>query len=175
MKKILLAINGINFRHSPFLYTLQFCHLMMTELFILQVIDPKYFRDLIKNLKNKTRLTQQYLENTMSAAALSESGNQDLVCRFLQEGKANIEQSIPFRFRHEVYFTLQQRIGNVRKEILDFLEAHSDIALAVYDGPQKSDIKKNISNDEAFLQKEIPFRLGIPFIKPSELFLSLDH
>lgn len=167
MKNTLLVINCLNPQKRAFDYALQFCHIMMTDLLILQVVDPKIYNNLFTRLKHKARLAHKHLENTMAAAALSESNNQDIVCQFLQHGKENINQSIPNSFRNNVHFSLQQRIGHAREEILNFLNARRDIAMAVYDGPQESNLRRRSFPDESFLQQEIPFRIGIPFIKPT--------
>ncbi|MCF8086046.1 MAG: hypothetical protein K9J48_04055 [Desulfohalobiaceae bacterium] len=170
MKKILLAINGVNPRRPPFLYALQYCRVMRSGLFVLQILDPKRYLNLGYYLKYKARLVHQYLEDTMAAAALSESGNHDLVQDFLQQGRENIEQAILTECEQEVSLSLDQRIGDTRKEILSFLESRNDIALAVYDAPQETDPGQRLSAEESRLQRDIPFKLGIPLIMPADHF-----
>ncbi|MEF8943533.1 MAG: hypothetical protein V5B78_12165 [Desulfohalobiaceae bacterium] len=166
MKKVLLAINGITPHSSPFLYALQYCHITLIGLCILQVIDPKRYLDLGKHLKSKVRLANRYLEDIMATAAIAEAGNHDLVHDFLQQGRENIEQAVPREYRQEVPLSLEQRIGDTRAEILSFLESRKDIALAVYDDPYQAGIEQDSSSDELSLERDIPFRLGIPLIKP---------
>lgn len=167
MKNTLLVINCLNPQKRAFDYALQFCHVMMTDLIILQVVDPQIYKNMFTRLKHKARSAHQHFENTMAAAALAESNSQDIVFQFLQQGKENIDQSIPNSFRNNVHFSLQQRIGSAHEEILTFLNARRDIAIAIYDGPQEAILRKKSFADEFFLQQEIPFRIGIPFIKPA--------
>lgn len=168
MKKILLAINGLRPSCSPFLYAFQYCRIMRTGLSILQVIDPKRYLNLGNYLKYKTSRVHQYLEESMAAAALSESGNQDLPRDFLQQGRKYIEQAIPVEYEQEMTLSLEQRIGDARGEILTYLESRNDIALAVYDPSRATGPGRGVSAEESRLQRDIPFKLGIPLIKPGD-------
>jgi hypothetical protein len=166
MKKVLLAINGIAPRRSPFLYALQYCRVTLIGLSILQVIDPKRYLELFKHLKSKARLAHRNLEKRMAAAALAESGNHDLVRDFLQQGRGNIEHAIPGEYLEEVPLSFEQRIGDIHGVILSFLESRNDIALTVYDDPCETGIEQGSGSKELRLERDIPFRLGIPLIKP---------
>ena len=166
MKKVLLAINGITPHRSPFFYALQYCRVMVIGLSILQVIDPTRYVDLGKHLKSKARLANRYLEDMMASAALAEAGNHDLVRNFLQQGRESVEHAIPREYLDEVPLSLEQRIGDPHREILSFLESRRDIALTVYDDPRETGIEQGSSSKELRLERDVPFRLGIPLIKP---------
>jgi len=165
MKKVLLAIDGLNPGHCLMEYAVQFCRRMKSELVVLQVIDPKRCEEFLKTIKNSMSKGHHFFETSMAAATLAETGHHDMARAYLkEEEKKNVEQLLSSKVKCEVKTTFEQRIGSLEKEIVDYLDKEQDVIMAMYDGPgDMACVNKN--HDESHtLRGKISVQLGIPLV-----------
>ena len=169
MKKVLLAIDGLNPGHCLMDYAVQFCRRMKSELVILQVIDPKRCEELLKTIKKSMMKSHRFFENSIAAASLAEAGCHDMARAYLkEEGRRNVEQLLSSKVKGEVKTTFQQRIGSMEKEIVDYLDTDNDVIMAMYDGPGDMICANKNQNGSRILKEKISIQLGIPLVTSSK-------
>ncbi len=165
MKKVLLAIDGLNPGHCLMDYAVQFCRRMKSELVVLQVIDPRRFEELLKTIRKSMNKSHRFFEDSMAAAALAEAGGHDMARTYLKEqGRRNVEQLLSSKAICEVKTSFEQRIGSLEKEIVDYLDKDQDVIMAMYDGPDDMACANKNHNENHILRGKIAVRLGIPLV-----------
>lgn len=165
MKKVLLAIDGINPGQGLMEYALQFCRRMASELVVLQVIDPRRCEDFLKTVKKSMSTSHQFFENSIAAASLAETGHHDMARAYLkEEGRKNVEQLLSSKGTCEVKTTFEQRIGSPKKEIVEYLDSEHEVIMAMYDGPDKLSPDSKNQDERHVLREKISVQLGIPLV-----------
>lgn len=163
MKKVLLAIDGLQPGKGFLRYALQFCRKMKTELVVLQIINPTVCREVFKTVKTGFEETQQKIENALTAATLAEAGEADMAREYLQAGRQNIEKQFQRDEATRVVRSVTQRIGEPDQEIFAYLQENPDVVLTMYDSARDSK-QRGQDKINTRLQTKIPHELGIPIV-----------
>jgi hypothetical protein len=165
MKKVLLAVDGLNPGHCLMDYAVQFCRRMKSELVVLQVIDPKRCEELLKSIKKSMSKSHRFFENSIAAASLAETGHHEMARAYLkEEGKRKVEHLLSSKAKCEVKTSFEQRIGSLEKEIFDFLDTNQDVIMAMYDGPDNTSLVNKHHIASHILKEKISLELGIPLV-----------
>lgn len=139
MGKILLAIDSITPSRKVFQYALQLCQWMKTEMDILQIINPRNYRNHLAKTQKRADNARRYLQSVFAAAAFAEAGEHEVASDIMAEAKENINRLLPEPGKAGIQYRLICKSGDPEKEITDYVEAHRDISLAIYDeGPEGS-------------------------------------
>jgi tetratricopeptide (TPR) repeat protein len=139
MGKILLAIDGITPSRKVFQYALQLCKWMKAEMDILQIISPPNYRNHFTKAQKRADSARRYFQSVFAAAAFAEAGEHETAEEMLSEAKKNIRRLLPESEKAGIQYRLTCKTGDPEKEITNYVEAHRNIALAIYDqGPEAS-------------------------------------
>ena len=133
MSKILLAIDSITPSRKVFQYALQLCQWMKAEMDILQIINPRNYRNHLAKTRKKADNTRRYLQSVFAAAAFAEANEHEIARDIMADAKENINRLLPDSGKAGIKYRLICKSGDPEKEITDYVEAHRDIALAIYD------------------------------------------
>ncbi len=163
MKKVLFALDQIYPGRNRFNYTLQFCQRMKTELFILQVINPKQYLGLLKSLQKNLSKAHNFFEDSIAAGALAEAGAESLARQYLKEGYKQLENLLTLSEQAGIKTGMQQRIGAPDKEIYRCIEKDQGIILTFYDPGDKKNITR-AKQRQHVLQKKVLMDLGVPLV-----------
>lgn len=156
MKKILLAIKGGVPREEAARYALGLAQRLRAKVEILQVINPgsnKKWRDMLRTLKDGAA----GFEAAMAAAAFAEAGEPKMA-ENIENIMTKAAQSLTYfeeTGEEAVDYNVTIKIGDIEKEIVQFVENNRDAVVAVYDGPSE----ENMGNPPQELHNKIPIPL----------------
>jgi hypothetical protein len=134
MKKILLAVNGMNPSHKLFSYTVQLCQRLKAELCVLQVIEPSNYGVYFRKIGKKAGRAKNFLEDSMTAVTFAESGDHDTARAMMIQGRKNINELLPETAKAGVLCSVTTKSGQPGNEIVRYARQHRDVVLTVYDG-----------------------------------------
>ncbi len=140
MRKILLAINGIQPNRKIFSYAVQLCQRLKAELLVLQVVDTGDDDGPLGALGRKARQARKFLENSMTAATFAEAGEHETAHAMMVQARKEINDLLPETARAGIQCHFTMKAGAPDREIVRYARRHRDIVLTVYDeaahGPQ---------------------------------------
>jgi hypothetical protein len=139
MGKILLAIDSITPSRKVFQYALQLCRWMKAEMDILQIINPRNYRNHLTKAQKRADNARRYFQSVFAAAAFAEAGEHKIATEIMAEAKENIHRLLSESEQRGIQYRFTCRSGDPEKEITDYVKSHRDISLAIYDeGPEAS-------------------------------------
>jgi hypothetical protein len=133
MRKILLAINGIQPNRRVFSYTVQLCKRLKAELLVLQVVDTGGHGGRLGGIGRKARRAMKFLEDSMSAAAFAEAGEHETAHAMMVQARKQINDLLPETASAGIQCHFTMKAGAAEREIVRYARRHRDIVLTVYD------------------------------------------
>jgi hypothetical protein len=133
MRKILLAINGIQPNRRVFSYTVQLCQRLKAELLVLQVVDTGNRGGRLGAIGRKARRAMKILEDSMTAAAFAEAGEHETAHAMMVQARKQINELLPETASAGIQCHFTMKAGAPEREIVRYARRHRDIVLTVYD------------------------------------------
>ena len=133
MKTILLAIGGENIQNDSVQFSLELAGRLKAKLDVLQILGP-WARLGWRRMKHGLTAGRRIFEGGMTAAAFAEAGEPALakhIYDMLSDGMK--EKQTNDRVECQVHVLA----GHAEREIIQYLEKHREVVLAIYDGPLK--------------------------------------
>jgi nucleotide-binding universal stress UspA family protein len=164
MKKVLLAVDGITPDQKAFRYAIELCKRVKAELNVFQIVDPRNYGEYLKKMRKGAGRAKRYLESSLVAATFAEAGEHESAQEIMSEALKNIRQLLPESEKEGVpcHFTMMS--GASDKEIIDYVNAHRDVVLAVYDAPGKGRRQRGLLQKETAVFRKIKEELLIPLV-----------
>jgi nucleotide-binding universal stress UspA family protein len=164
MEKILLAINGITPDKKVFGYALNLCQSIKAELSVLQVISPRHYRRYLKKIREKAAYARAYIEGSMVAATFAESGDYETARTLMAHALKDLNDLLPESDKAGIRYQVTMKTGDPGQEIVQFVNAHSDVVLAIYDAVQEEDALGKVSGLRKPLHRKIKENLSVPLV-----------
>ncbi len=136
MQKVLLAVEGIRPDGKAFNYALELCKRMRAELNVLEVINPRKYLGYLKKLGDGAQRMRQYFEDSMVAATFAEAGEHEMAEQLREQAMENFRKLLPQSEKVGVPCHLTMKSGRTDREIIDYVNAHRDIVVTIYDGEE---------------------------------------
>ena len=136
MERVLLAIDGITPDIRVFRYAVELCRRIKAELNVLQIIRPRDYSKYLDKLRRGAKQARMYFEGSMVAASFAEAGDHETAKQVMSEALKNIEQLLQESEKAGILYHLTMKLGSPEKEIIDYVNEHRDVVLAIYDPPR---------------------------------------
>ncbi|MBL7178590.1 MAG: universal stress protein [Desulfobacterales bacterium] len=164
MKKVLLAVDGITPDQKAFRYAIELCNRIKAELNVFQIIDPRNYGEYLKKMRKGAGHARRYLESSLVAATFAEAGEHETAAEIMSEALKNIKQLLPESEKEGVpcHFTITS--GAPDTEIINYVNAHRDVVLTIYDSPGKGRRQKGLAVKETPMFRKIKQSLFIPLV-----------
>ncbi|MBW1641598.1 MAG: universal stress protein [Deltaproteobacteria bacterium] len=169
MKKVLLAIDGIDPNKKILDYAVELCKRIRAELNILQVIDRRIYKDYLKKMQKGLSAASKYFDSSMVAITFAEAGDHKTAIELMPDALNNIKSMLPENQKDKIGYNLKMTGGNSGQEIIDYVEKNRDVVMAIYDPATEFQNK----NEERFkssekrnnaISKKIQRKLSIPLV-----------
>lgn len=141
MKKVLLAIDGIAPDQNVFRYAIELCKRIKAELNVFQVINPQNFSEYLKKVRQSAGAARSYFASTMMAATFAEAGEHETAEEIMAVALKNYKRLLPESEKEGVQCHFSMKSGAPDKEIVDYVNAHRDIVVAIYDAAKQENAK----------------------------------
>ncbi len=164
MKKVLLAIDGMSPDKNAVRYTVQLCRRMKAELNVLQVISPKNCGRYLSEARKKARPAKRYMEGALMAVAFAEAGEHETAEALMSEALRNFKELLPESEKEGLRYHLTVKAGNLKREIVRYLNEHRDVVLAVYDAHYRKGTDAGFAKRYGSFTEEIQKALSIPLV-----------
>jgi len=164
MEKILLAIDGVTPDKRAFHYAVQLCKRIKAELNVLQIVNPKKYAKYLGKARKKTKSVKRYIEGSLMAAAFAEAGEHDTAKDIMAEALRNLKQLLPESEKEQIPCHLTMKAGDPKREIINYLNEHRDVILAIYDAPAERSAKTNWKQSNNTVIQAIRSALTIPLV-----------
>ncbi len=133
MQKVLLAIDGINPDRRVFDYAVQLCKRIKAELSVFQIINPRRYKEYLKTVRKRADNARKYIEGAMVAVTFAETGEHETAREIMSKALENINRLLPESEKAGVQCHFAVKTGNPAKEIINYVNAHRDVVLTIYD------------------------------------------
>lgn len=164
MKKVLLAIDGMAPDKKAFHYAVQLCRRIKAELNVLHVISPKNCGRYISKARKKAAPAKRYLEGSLMAVAFAEAGEHETAEVLMSEAFRNLKQLLPESEKEGIRYHLTVKAGNLKREIIRYLNEHRDVVLTVYDAHHRKGADAGFAKRYGSVTEEIQKALSIPLV-----------
>ena len=164
MKKVLLAVDGISPDQKAFRYAVELCKRLKAELNVFQIIDPGNYSEYLKKMRKGTGHARRYLESSMVAATFAEAGEHATAAEIMSEALKNSKRLLPESEKEgvECHFTMTS--GAPDNKIIDYVNAHRDVVLTIYDSSGKGGCRSGLAVKETPVFRKIKKALSIPLV-----------
>lgn len=163
MEKVLLAIDGITLDRKVFRYAVELCKRIKAELDILQIITPRNYSKYLKKVQQGAKQAKTYLEASVIAATFAEAGEHETAREIMSAALKNMNQLLPESGKAGIRYNLTMKLGTPNEEIIDYVNEHRDVILALYDAPQAESKDTGVVKKKT-VPKEIKEKLHIPLV-----------
>ena len=133
MRKILLAINGVQPNQKVFSYAVQLCKQIKADLLVLQVVDTGVLKNRLGAIGRKAQQVMKMLEDSMTAATFAEAGEHETANAMMAQARKEINDLLPETARAGIQCHFTIKAGSPEREIVRYARRHRDIVLTVYD------------------------------------------
>ena len=164
MEKVLLAIDGMTPDRKAFRYAVQLCGRIKAELNVLQIIRTKNYDKYFEKARKKAKPAKRYIEGSLMAAAFAEAGEHETAGDMMSEALKNLKQLLSESDKAGIPYDLTMKSGNPKNEIINYLNEHRDVVLAIYDTPQEKLDKTGFAKKNRSVTQEIEQALTIPLV-----------
>jgi len=139
MEKVLLAIDGMRPDQQIVDYAAKLSRRIRAELNILHIIDPEVYAGYLKNFHRQVHRARDLFESTMIAATFAETGEHDTAKNLIEKASAQIDRLLSDTDKNNIKYRVQVKPGETGQEIVNYVDRHRDIVVAIYDdtGSQK--------------------------------------
>lgn len=128
-----MAIDGITPDQKVFQYAIELCKRIKADLNIFQIVNPVNYKEYLKELRKSTKQAGKYMESTMAAVAFAEAGEHETALDIMAEASKNTGRLLPEVEKAGVQCKYFIKSGDSDKEIIDYVDTHRDVVLAIYD------------------------------------------
>ncbi|MBW1753639.1 MAG: universal stress protein [Deltaproteobacteria bacterium] len=164
MKKVLLAIDGITPDQKVFQYAIQFCKRIKAELNVFQIINPRNLSEYLKNVRKGAKSAGGYFSSTMVAATFAEAGEHETAHEIMSAAKENYNRLLSETDKEGVPCHYSMKSGAPDKEIINYVNAHRNIVVAIYDEARHKNDKPKIIRKKKTTPGRIRQKLAIPLV-----------
>ena len=164
MKKVLLAIDGITPDHQVFQYAIQLCKRIKAELNIFQVINPQNYGEYLKKVRASAGHARRYFASAMVAATFAEAGEHETAQEIMSAALKNYQQLLPESEKEGVPCHFSMKSGAPEQEIVDYVNAHRDVVVAIYDGGGHEHDKPKITQKKKTTPGRLRNELAVPLV-----------
>lgn len=137
MKKVLLAIDGIAPDQEVFQYALQLCKRIKAELNVFQILNPRNYGEYIKKVRQSAGNARSYFSSAMMAVTFAEAGEHKTAEEIMAAALKNYNRLLPESEKQGVTCHFSLKSGVPEQEIIDYVNAHRDIVVAIYDSARQ--------------------------------------
>ena len=163
MKKVLLAIDGITPNHKVFHFAIQFCKRIKAELNVFQIINPRNFSEYLKKIRYSAENAGGYFSRTMVAATFAEAGDHETAKEIMSAAQKNYNRLLSETDNEGVTCHYTMKSGAPDKEIINYVHAHRDVVVAIYDEAERKTDKTKMKKNNT-TPRRIRHRLAIPLV-----------
>lgn len=164
MKKVLLAIDGITPDHKVFHYAIQLCKRIKAELNVFQIINPRNYGEYLKKVRKSANHARRYFASTMVAATFAEAGEHETAQEIMSEALQNYQQLLPESEKEGVPCHFSMKSGIPDQEIIDYVNSHRDIVVAIYDRGLHEHDKPKITKKKKTTPRRLRHQLAVPLV-----------
>jgi nucleotide-binding universal stress UspA family protein len=164
MRKILLAINGIQPNRRVFSYAVKLCKQLKAELLVLQVVDTGGHGGGLGVIGRKARWAMKILEDSMSAAAFAEAGEHETAHDMMVQARKQINDLLPETASAGIQCHFAMKAGAPEREIVRYARRHRDIVLTVYDRAAPDSQEKGHIHEKRDVAELIRQQLEVPVV-----------
>ncbi len=164
MKKVLLAIDGITPDQKVFDYALQLCKRIKAELNVFHIINPRNYSEYLKLVRKGTDNARSYFSSAMVAATFAEAGEHETAKEIMSAAQKSYDRLLPESKKEGVKSHFSVKSGAPDKEIVDYVNAHRDIVVAIYDAAGHENEKPKITQKKKTTPRRIRHKLAVPLV-----------
>jgi nucleotide-binding universal stress UspA family protein len=164
MRKILLAINGIQPNQKVFSYAVQLCKQIKADLLVLQIVDTGVLKGRLGMIGRRAHQVMKMLEDSMTAAAFAEAGEHETANSMMVQARKQINNLLPETARAGIQCHFTIKAGSPEREIVRYARRHRDIVLTVYDGAESSSQEEERVYEERDIAGVIRQYLEVPVV-----------
>jgi len=164
MRKILLAINGIQPNRRVFSYAVKLCKQLKAELLVFQVVDTGGHGGRLGVIGRKARWAMKILEDSMSAAAFAEAGEHETAHAMMVQARKQINDLLPETASAGIQCHFTIKAGAPEREIMRYARRHRDIVLTVYDSALSDSQEEGPIHQERDVAEVIRQQLEVPVV-----------
>lgn len=164
MKKVLLAIDGIDPDQKAFHYAIQLCQRIKAELNVFQVISPRYYNKYLKRVREGAGHAKSYFASTMMAATFAEAGEHETAEAIMAVAQENFKRLLPESEKQGIPCHFSIKSGNSDKEIIKYVHAHRDVVVAIYDAAGHENEEPKITRKKKATPRKIRRKLAVPIV-----------
>lgn len=164
MKKVLLAIDGITPDQKVFHFALQLCKRIKAELNVFQIINPRNYSEYLKMVRKGTDNARSYFASSMVAATFAEAGEPETAREIMSAAQKSYNRLLPQSEKEGVQCHFSMKSGAPDKEIIDYVNAHRDIVVAIYDAAGHENEKPKITQKKKTTPRRIRNKLAVPLV-----------
>jgi len=164
MKKVLLAIDGITPDHKVFQYAIQLCKRIKAELNVFQIINPQNYGEYLKRVRKSAGHARRYFASAMVAATFAEAGEHETAQEIMSAALKNYHRLLPESEKEGVQCHFSMKSGAPDQEIVDYVNAHRDIVVAIYDAGGHEHDKPKITQKKKTTPGRLRHRLAVPLV-----------
>jgi len=118
-----------------------------------------------KSLNTATR----YFEDMMAAVAFAEAGEHEIAIKLMPEALNNIKSMLPENEKKKIGYKLKMTGGNSEKEIIDYVNQHRNVVMAIYNPVPDSQNKEGMHVEDTekrnnTISKKIQRKLSVPLV-----------
>jgi hypothetical protein len=164
MEKVLLAIDGTNPDKKVFGYALQLCQRIKAELDVIWVMKPSKYKKYLKKAGQITGHASKYIEGSLVAATYAEASDHETAEAVMSEALKHLKQLLPEPDKAGVQYRLTMKAGNPKDEIVNYINGHREVILAIYDAPGEKRDHTMMANRHRSVLSELKQALSIPLV-----------
>ena len=164
MKKVLLAIDGITPDRKVFHYAIQLCKRIKAELNVFQIINPRNYGEYLKKIRKGAGNARSYFESSMVAATFAEAGEHETAGEIMSAALKNYNRLLPELEKEGVQCHFSMKSGAPDKEIIDYVNAHRNIVVAIYDEAGHENDKPKMTQKKKTTPGRIRHKLAVPLV-----------
>jgi len=164
MKKVLLAIDGIVPDQKVFNYAIQLCKRIKAELKVFQIINPHNFSEYLKKVRKGAGAARSYFASVMMAATFAEAGEHETAQEIMTAALKNYNRLLPEAEKEGVSCHFSMKSGAPDKEIIDYVNEHRDIVVAIYDAARHEDEATKVTRKKKTTPGRIRRKIAVPLV-----------
>lgn len=164
MKKVLLAIDGIDPDRNVFQYAVELCKRITAELNVFQIIRPRNYSKYLVKIRKKAGQARISFKGCMAAAAFAEAGEHESAKEIMKEVSEQTNLFLAESQKAGVHCHFSMKQGNPEKEIIDYVNHHRDVVLTIYDSSAEDVERTGILSKKKRVITNINKKLTVPLV-----------
>jgi nucleotide-binding universal stress UspA family protein len=164
MKKVLLAIGGVEPSHKVFEYAMRLCQRLKAELRVLQVVRSGQWGQRLRKVQRSGQRAKRFLEESMVAATFAEAGEHETAKDIMAQARKNMDRLMPESQRAGIAYHLTMTSESPSKEIINYVNEHRGVVLTIYDAGLGETPGSDVSAEDTEVAEEIVQHLSTPVV-----------